>query len=119
MGHRQRRMVAVSRSRARVVLLWGNNVTLSRFWWSLALVLVVLAVVQVLVGAGRGNGSCALAQLRSCFQRAVCHRVLVLAQVEEEPGKEAVRREREEERGSPSIHGLTASAALPVHWPSR
>ena len=34
---------------------------------------------------------------------------------EEEPGKEAVRREREEERGSPSIHGLTALAALPVH----
>ncbi|MET1059855.1 MAG: hypothetical protein ABWX84_09670 [Nocardioides sp.] len=36
-----------------VVLLWGNNVTLSRLWWSLALVLVLLAVLQVLVGAGR------------------------------------------------------------------
>ena len=36
-----------------VVLLWGNNVTLSRVWWSLALVLLLLAVVQVLVGAGR------------------------------------------------------------------
>jgi hypothetical protein len=36
-----------------VVLLWGNNVTLSRVWWSLALVLLLLAVLQVLVGAGR------------------------------------------------------------------
>ncbi len=36
-----------------VVLLWGNNVTLSRLWWSLALVLLILAVLQVLVGAGR------------------------------------------------------------------
>ncbi len=37
-----------------VVLLWGNNVTLSRLWWSLAFVLVLLALVQVMVGAGRG-----------------------------------------------------------------
>ena len=37
-----------------VVLLWGNDVpTLSRLWWSLAFVLVLLALVQVLVGAGR------------------------------------------------------------------
>jgi hypothetical protein len=36
-----------------VVMLWGNNVSLSRMWWSLALVLVLLAMVQVLVGAGR------------------------------------------------------------------
>ena len=36
-----------------VVLLWGNDVFLSRLWWSLALVLVLLALVQVLVGAGR------------------------------------------------------------------
>jgi hypothetical protein len=36
-----------------VVLVWGNNVSLSRMWWSLALVLVLLALVQVLVGAGR------------------------------------------------------------------
>lgn len=36
-----------------VVLLWGNNVSMSRLWWSLALVLVLLACVQVLVGAGR------------------------------------------------------------------
>ena len=36
-----------------VVLLWGNNVSMSRLWWSLALVVVLLAVVQVLVGAGR------------------------------------------------------------------
>ena len=36
-----------------VVLLWGNNASLSRMWWSLALVLVLLALVQVLVGAGR------------------------------------------------------------------
>jgi hypothetical protein len=36
-----------------VVLLWGNNVTVSRLWWSLALVLVLLACLQVLAGAGR------------------------------------------------------------------
>jgi len=37
-----------------VVLLWGNQVTTSRLWWSLALVLVLLGLVHVLVGAGRG-----------------------------------------------------------------
>jgi hypothetical protein len=36
-----------------VVLLWGNNASLSRLWWSLALVLVLLALLQVLAGAGR------------------------------------------------------------------
>ena len=36
-----------------VVLLWGNNVTMSRLFWSLALVVLLLALVQVLVGAGR------------------------------------------------------------------
>jgi len=36
-----------------VVLLWGNNASTDRLWWSLALVLVLLAVLQVLVGAGR------------------------------------------------------------------
>ncbi len=36
-----------------VVLLWGNNVSTDRLWWSLALVLVLLAGLQVLVGAGR------------------------------------------------------------------
>ena len=36
-----------------VVLLWGNNVTLTRLWWSLALVLVLLAIVQILTGASR------------------------------------------------------------------
>jgi len=38
-----------------VVLLWGNDVSMSRLWWSLALVLVLLAGIQVLVGAGRGK----------------------------------------------------------------
>ena len=36
-----------------VVLLWGNDVSPSRLFWSLGLVLVLLALVQVLVGAGR------------------------------------------------------------------
>ncbi len=36
-----------------VVLFWGNDVSLSRWWWSVVGVLVVLAVLQVLVGAGR------------------------------------------------------------------
>ena len=36
-----------------VVLLWGNNASMERLWWSLALVLVLLAVLQVLIGAGR------------------------------------------------------------------
>jgi hypothetical protein len=34
------------------VLLWGNDVSLSRLFWSLVLVVALLAVVQVLVGAG-------------------------------------------------------------------
>ena len=36
-----------------VVLLWGNDASLGRLWWSLALVVVLLACLQVLVGAGR------------------------------------------------------------------
>lgn len=40
-----------------VALLWGNNVSSSRLWWSLALVLVLLALLQVLVGAGRKAGA--------------------------------------------------------------
>jgi len=36
-----------------IVLLWGNNASTERLWWSLALVLVLLAGLQVLVGAGR------------------------------------------------------------------
>jgi hypothetical protein len=35
-----------------VVLLWGNDVSVSRLGWSLLGVVVLLAVVQVLVGAG-------------------------------------------------------------------
>lgn len=38
-----------------VVLLWGNDVSLSRLFWSLVLVAGLLAVVQVLVGAGRST----------------------------------------------------------------
>jgi len=38
-----------------VVLLWGNNASTDRLWWSLALVLVLLAALQVLVGAGRSR----------------------------------------------------------------
>jgi hypothetical protein len=36
-----------------VVLLWGNDISQSRLFWSVALVVGLLAVVQVLVGAGR------------------------------------------------------------------
>ncbi len=36
-----------------VVLLWGNEVSLSRLFWSVVLVAGLLAVVQVLIGAGR------------------------------------------------------------------
>jgi hypothetical protein len=35
-----------------VVLLWGNAATTERLWWSLVLVLVLLALLQVLVGSG-------------------------------------------------------------------
>src|SRR4029453_901752 len=34
-----------------VVLLWGNDVSMSRLVWSVVLVVVLLAVVQVLIGA--------------------------------------------------------------------
>ncbi len=40
-----------------VVLLWGNNVSESRLFWSFVLVLVLLAAVQVLVGTGRAAGA--------------------------------------------------------------
>lgn len=36
-----------------VVLLWANDVSQERLFWSLVVVLVLLAVIQVLVGAGR------------------------------------------------------------------
>jgi hypothetical protein len=36
-----------------LVPLWGNDVFLSRLWWSLAFVFVLLAVMEVMVGAGR------------------------------------------------------------------
>jgi len=36
-----------------VVLLWGNNISQGRLFWSLALVSVLLIIVQLLVGAGR------------------------------------------------------------------
>ena len=38
-----------------VVLLWGNDVSPSRLFWSLVLTVVLLAVVQVMVGAGVGR----------------------------------------------------------------
>ena len=40
-----------------VVLFWGNDVSVSRWWWCVVAVLVVLAVLQVLVGAGRRTTS--------------------------------------------------------------
>ncbi|HEX2497162.1 MAG TPA: hypothetical protein VHO00_00040 [Actinomycetes bacterium] len=40
-----------------VVLLWGNDVSPSRLFWSLVVVLVALAGVQILIGAGRGTGA--------------------------------------------------------------
>ena len=33
------------------VLLWGNNVTMGRLFWSLALVAALLAIQQILIGA--------------------------------------------------------------------
>ncbi|MTB87149.1 hypothetical protein H9L21_07715 [Aeromicrobium senzhongii] len=38
---------------AAVVLLWGGDVDLTRWWWSLALAVGLLAVVQFLIGAAR------------------------------------------------------------------
>ena len=38
-----------------VVLLWGNDVSPTRLFWSPVLVVVLLGIVQVLVGAGRGT----------------------------------------------------------------
>jgi hypothetical protein len=36
-----------------LALAWGNQITMERFWWSLAAVVVGLSVLQVLVGAGQ------------------------------------------------------------------
>ena len=36
-----------------VVLLWGNQVSMERLWWSLATVVVGLAVLQILIGAAK------------------------------------------------------------------
>ena len=38
-----------------VVLLWGNDVSESRLFWSLVLVVVLLMAIQVFVGVGRGS----------------------------------------------------------------
>lgn len=38
-----------------VVLLWGNDVSESRLFWSLMLVVVLLMSIQVFVGVGRGS----------------------------------------------------------------
>jgi hypothetical protein len=56
-----------------VVLLWGNDVSPTRLFWSLLLVVVLLGVVQVLVGAGRGTGAAspALAAATSSTQDTV------------------------------------------------
>lgn len=40
-----------------VVLLCGNDVSVSRLLWSMVLVAVLLAVEQVMVGAGRATGA--------------------------------------------------------------
>jgi hypothetical protein len=40
-----------------LVLLWGNDVSLTRLFWSAVLVVALLAAVQVLVGAGGGTES--------------------------------------------------------------
>jgi hypothetical protein len=39
-----------------LVLLWGNDVSLARLFWSTVLVVALLSVVQVLVGAGGESG---------------------------------------------------------------
>ena len=38
-----------------VILLWGNDVSPTRLFWSLLLIVVLLGIVQILVGAGRGT----------------------------------------------------------------
>jgi hypothetical protein len=40
-----------------VVLVWGNDISVSRLIWSTVFVAVLLAVIQVLVGAGRTAGA--------------------------------------------------------------
>jgi hypothetical protein len=40
-----------------VVLLWGNNISQGRLFWSLVLVALLLVVVQLLVGAGRTSAA--------------------------------------------------------------
>ena len=35
------------------VLLWGNQISMERLWWSLATVVVGMAAIQILVGAGK------------------------------------------------------------------
>jgi len=40
-----------------VVLLWGNDVSVPRLFWSLLLTVVLLGAVQVLVGAGAGTNA--------------------------------------------------------------
>jgi hypothetical protein len=53
-----------------VVLLWGNDVSLSRLVWSVVLVGVLLAVVQVLVGAAGGPNRTGIAAASISSQRA-------------------------------------------------
>jgi len=48
-----------------VVLLWGNNISESRLWWSTAFVVLLLMVVQVLVGAGNTSRGTAATPVES------------------------------------------------------
>ncbi|MGH8837835.1 MAG: hypothetical protein ACRDVO_01030 [Jiangellaceae bacterium] len=43
-----------------IVLLWGNEVSPARLFWSLVLTVVLPAVVQFMVGAGRGTSASSL-----------------------------------------------------------
>jgi hypothetical protein len=43
-----------------IVLLWGNEVSPARLFWSLVLTVVLLAVVQFMVGAGHGTSTSSL-----------------------------------------------------------
>lgn len=47
-----------------VVLFWGNNPSLPRLWWALALILVLLACLQVMIGTGRARPELAAPAVR-------------------------------------------------------
>ena len=95
-----------------VVLLWGNDVSLSRLAWSLVLVVVLLAVVEVLVGAGgRTDAASTAAASDGEAGTAGAQDGVVARRAATPPG----RRERLQDSGVPAVAAAAGAAEARTH----